>query len=188
MKILKYISATVAVAMSVLTVTSCNADKKEEVSNTGVVPPLPEETVTETITEPVTEETTEPPVVTAEENPVTYPEMEHSYAGDMYEAERERLSGTLIPTNEREGFSGGGYVTGFGTDGSTSLKFRLDTPATQHYDISVGIASDSNVNCRVLLNGEELYNFTTSSDGIFQKITCHGVFPVSCRDLRAHET
>lgn len=176
MKILKYISATVAVAMSVLTVTSCNADKKDEVSGSGIVPPSPEETVTETITEPVTEEVTEPPVVTSEEYPVSYPEMEHSYAGDMYEAERERLSGTLIPTNEREGFSGGGYVTGFGTDGKTSLKFRLDAPATQHYDISIGIASDSNVNCRVLLDGEELYTFTTSSDGIFQKITCHGVF------------
>ncbi|MDE6835208.1 MAG: glycoside hydrolase [Ruminococcus sp.] len=176
MKILKYISATVAVAMSILTVTSCNADKKEEDSNSGVVPPLPEETVTETITESVTEEVTEPPVVTSEEYPISYPEIEHSYAGDIYEAERERLSGNLRPTNEHEGFSGGGYVTGFGTDGKTSLKFRLDAPATQHYDISVGIASESNVNCRVLLDGQELYNFTTSSDGIFQKITCHGVF------------
>lgn len=172
MKILKYISATVATALSVLTVTACSSDKKEEISETGT----PNEIVTETISEPVTEEVTEPQVVTFEESPVSYPEMEHSYAVDLYEAERERLSGNLYPTNEREGFSGGGYVTGFGNDGRTSLKFRIDSPATQHYDISIGVAADSNVNCRVLVDGSELYNFTTSSDGIFQKITYHGAF------------
>ncbi|MCM1313870.1 MAG: hypothetical protein NC205_02110 [Prevotella sp.] len=174
MKILKYISATVAAALSVLTVTACSSDKnKKEESSENVTP---EEIVTETFNEPVTEETTEPPVVTFEESPVSYPEMQHSYAGDLYEAERERLSGNLHPTNERDGFSGGGYVTGFGTGGTNSLKFRIDSPATQHYDISIGIAADSNVNCRVLLDGSELYNFTTSSDGIFQKITYHGAF------------
>lgn len=171
MKILKYISAAAAAAMTLMTVTACSSDKKEESSETGT----PEEIVTETATEPVTEEVTEPSV-TFEESPVSYPEMEHSYAGDLYEAERERLSGNLHPTNEREGFSGGGYVTGFGNDGQTSLKFRIDSPATQHYDLSIGVAADSNVNCRVLLNGSQLCNFTTSADGIFQKITYHGAF------------
>lgn len=173
MNILKYISVAVVTAVSVFSVTACNSDKNNEEPSEPVTSA---ETTTEIPTEPPTEEITEPPTEVIQEMPVSYPEIQHSYAGDLYEAERERLTGGLVPTNERYGYSGGGYVTGFGTDGQTALKFRVDAPVNQHYDISVGVASDSNVNCRVMLNGSELYRFTTSADGQFQKITYYGVF------------
>lgn len=173
MNILKYISVAVVAVASVFAVTACSSDKNK---NESSEPATSAETTTETPSEPSTEEVTEPPVETVQETPVSYPVIEHSYAGDLYEAERERLGSGLFPTNERYGYSGGGYVTGFGTDGQTSLKFRVDTPANQHYDLSIGVAADSNVNCRVMLNGSELYRFTTSSDGQFQKITYYGVF------------
>ncbi|MDE6539712.1 MAG: glycoside hydrolase [Ruminococcus sp.] len=172
MKILKYISVAVMAVVSAVSVTACSLNKNNEDSSEPVTTA---ETPTEIVTEPVTEETTEP-VNAVEEIPVSYPEMEHSYAGDLYEAERERLSDGLTPTNEREGYSGGGYVTGFGTSGKTSLKFRFDAPATQHYDLSFGVAADSNVKCRVIMNGSELFSFYTSSDGYFQKITYYGAF------------
>lgn len=173
MNILKYISVAVVTAVSVFSVTACNSDKNNEEPSEPVTSA---ETTTEIPTEPPTEEITEPPTEVIQEMPVSYPEIQHSYDGDLYEAERERLTGGLVPTNERYGYSGGGYVTGFGTDGQTALKFRVDAPVNQHYDISVGVASDSNVNCRVMLNGSELYRFTTSADGQFQKITYYGVF------------
>ncbi|MDE6780566.1 MAG: glycoside hydrolase [Ruminococcus sp.] len=173
MSILKYISVAVVAVTSVFAVTACSSDKNNEEPSE---PATSAETTTETPTEPVTEEITEPPVETIQEMPVSYPEIQHSYAGDLYEAERERLNNGLVPTNERYGYSGGGYVTGFGADGQSSLKFRIDTPANQHYDLSVGVASDSIVNCRVMLNGSELYRFTTSADGQFRKITYYGVF------------
>lgn len=172
MKILKYISVAVMAVVSAMAVTACSSNKNNQESSEPVTTA---ETLPEILTEPVTEEITEP-VNIIEETPVSYPEIEHSYAGDLYEAERERLSDGLIPTNERDGYSGGGYVTGFGTSGKTSLKFRFDAPATQHYDLSFGVASDSNVKCRVIMNGSELFSFYTSSDGYFQKITYYGAF------------
>lgn len=172
MNILKYISVAAAAIMSVCTATACSSNKNNEESSQVVTNT---ETITES-TEPVTEEETEPVTEAFQETPVSYPEIEHSYAGDLYEAERERLNEGLIPTNERYGYSGGGYVTGFGTEGQSSLKFRVDVPANQHYNLSFGIASDSYVNCRVILNGSELCKFTTSADGQFQKITYYGVF------------
>ncbi len=174
MNILKYISVALTAVLSVSAVTACsskknNGESSEEISAT--------EEVTEPVTEPVTEEvTTEPPVEKYPENPVSYPEPEHSYASDLYEAERERLRNGLVPSNERYGYSGGGYVTGFDNSGQKSVRFTFDAPATQHYDISFGIASDMPAKCRVLLNGSELYSFDTMSDGQFQKITHYGVF------------
>ena len=173
MNIFKCISVAVMAVASVFAVTACSSNKNSDESSDTVTV---SETVTETSTEIVTEPVTEPVTEAIQETPVSYPEIEHSYAGDLYEAERERLSNGLIPTNERYGYSGGGYVTGFGTDGQKSLKFRIDAPANQHYDLSFGIASDSNVNCRVMLNGSELCRFTTSADGQFQKITYYGAF------------
>lgn len=173
MNILKYISVAVVAVASVFAVTACSSDKNKEESSE---PATSAETTTEVPSEPSTEEITEPPAEAVQEMPVSYPVIEHSYAGDLYEAERERLGNGLVPTNERYGYSGGGYVTGFGSDGQTSLKFRVDTPANQHYDLSIGVAADSNVNCRVMLDGSELYRFTTSADGQFQKITYYGVF------------
>lgn len=173
MNIFKCISVAVMAVASVFAVTACSSNKNSDESSDTVTV---SETVTETSTEIVTEPVTEPVTEAIQETPVSYPEIEHSYAGDLYEAERERLSNGLIPTNERYGYSGGGYVTGFGTDGQKSLKFRIDAPANQHYDLSFGIASDSNVNCCVMLNGSELFRFTTSADGQFQKITYYGAF------------
>lgn len=171
MNIFKCISVAVMTVSSVFAVTACSSDK-----NSNSEPNVVSETITETVTEPITEIVTEPTTVTFEETPVSYPEIEHSYAGDLYEAERERISNGLIPTNERYGYSGGGYVTGFGTDGQKSFKFRIDSPANQHYDLAFGIASDSNVNCTILLDGVELCRFTTSADGQFHKITYYGAF------------
>ena len=174
MNILKYISVALTAVLSVSAVTACSSKKNvEELSEETSVT----EESTEPVTEPVTEEiTTEPPVEKYAENPVSYPEMEHSYASDLYEAERERLKNGLVASNERYGYSGGGYVTGFDNSGQKSVRFTFDAPATQHYDISFGIASDMPSKCRVLLNGSELYSFDTMSDGQFQKITHYGVF------------
>lgn len=174
MNILKYVSVALTAVLSVSAVTACSSNKNNGESSEEI--PVTE-TVTEPVTEPVTEEiTTEPPVETYPETPVSYPETEHSYASDLYEAERERLRNGLVPSNERYGYSGGGYVTGFDNSGQKSVKFTFDAPATQHYDISFGIASDMVSKCRVLLNGSEIYSFDTTSDGQFQKITHYGVF------------
>lgn len=172
MNILKYISVAAVAIMSVCAVTACSSNKNNEDSTEPVTTA---ETITES-TEPATEEVTEPVSEAIQESPVSYPEIEHSYAGDLYEAERERLNNGLVPTNERYGYSGGGYVTGFGTERQLSLKFRVDVPANQHYDLSFGIAADSYVNCRVMLNGSELCKFTTNADGQFYKITQYGIF------------
>lgn len=176
MKILKYISAVTATAVCLSAVTACSSKKPTEQSSEDVQPT--EQVTEEVTTEPiVTQEiTTEVLVDTYPEYPVSYPIPEHSYASDIYEAERERLKNGLKASNERDGYSGGGYVTGFGDYGAVAFKFKFDAPATQHYDISFGVASNKPVNCVVSVDGAELYRFTTTDDGNFQKITHYGVF------------
>ena len=96
MNIFKCISVAVMAVASVFAVTACSSNKNSDESSDTVTV---SETVTETSTEIVTEPVTEPVTEAIQETPVSYPEIEHSYAGDLYEAERERLSNGLIPTN-----------------------------------------------------------------------------------------
>ncbi|MBQ9899269.1 MAG: glycoside hydrolase [Ruminococcus sp.] len=123
-------------------------------------------------------ETTEIQAESFPDIPVTYPQIEYTEAGDVYEAENAASFGGLSIASEGGNFSGDGYVTGFGSDGSRYLSFSAEAPSTQHYDLSFIISSASAVDCSVRLNGRTIYTFTTPDDGEFHRITLYGVFLV----------
>lgn len=121
--------------------------------------------------------TTEP-IATYPDYPVSYPEIEQQDTGKLYEAESCTLSGKLFAASDRTGFSGDGYVTGFGDKGENVLAFDIEAPSNQHYDLAFCIASDAAAECTVLLNDNEISRFSTTSDGVFTRITLYGVFLV----------
>lgn len=174
MKIYKYISLAAAAAVAAMSFSGCGKGKKEpKVVNEPPVPIVEQEQTSA--------EETSSPVTTAEtfpDYPVEIPEIRKQDTGNIYEAENAVFSESMKIAAEKENFSGEGYITGFPNDGSVSVKFGVNAPSNQHYDISFNIASEKAVNCRVTLNGELLANFTTTSDGKFTQITIPGVFLV----------
>jgi len=118
------------------------------------------------------------PVDSYPDYPVSFPAIEQTDTGDVYEAENGSLSEGLTTSSERTNFSGNGYVTGFSGDGSETVVFDVEAPSNQHYDMTFCIASDEIAKCTVYLNESEISHFETTSDGAFTKITLYGVFLV----------
>lgn len=117
-------------------------------------------------------------VTTYSEYPVAVPEVKKQNTGDFYEAEDTGFSKALRVEKKKDNFSGGGYLTGFPSDGSVSVTFDVSAPSNQHYDLSFNIASENETECRILLNGKQLTTFRTVKGGKFNQITVHGVFLV----------
>lgn len=163
----KYIAGLLAVMAALCVTTACNSNKKndKESSMDSSVENLP-----------TTTEVTTAPVETFPEVPVNYPKIEQKESGVLCEAEYSELKDSLRIAYDYDVFSGDGYVTGFGTEGKTSLTFRVDIPSNQHYDLSFSIASDTAADCEVLMGGSVLAEFTTKDGGEFTFTTVHGIF------------
>ncbi len=56
------------------------------------------------------------------------------------EAEDCKLNGSLYTDEQRKGFSGNGYVTGFYGGSADYLVIPADIPSSQHYNITVCVA------------------------------------------------
>lgn len=168
MDIRKILSLASAIAAALSTVTACGGKKS---SLTAPVPIIEETTGAET-----TEADTTVPVETFPDYPVSFPEIEKTDSGSLYEAESATLKGGASVDFNLPEFSGEGYVTNFGNKGKASVVFDIEVPSNQHYDLSFNISSETEVNCRITLNGEQLTVFRTSDSGKFTYITLYGVF------------
>lgn len=95
---------------------------------------------------------------------VTVPYVEYS---KTYQAESGTIIGdTASVKKDRASFKGEGYVSGATRD-NWSMSF--DLPESQFYNISVQTAADSAVNCRLYINGREVWIFRTAGDGNFSE-------------------
>ncbi len=95
---------------------------------------------------------------------VTVPYVEYS---KTYQAESGTLiSDTASVKKERASFKGEGYVSGANQE-NWSMSF--DLPESQFYNISIQTAADSAVNCRLFINGREVWIFRTAGDGNFSE-------------------
>ncbi len=166
MDIRKITAFITAVAAAAATFTAC--DKKSKITA-----PVP---IVEETTDKSTEATTTLPVETFPDYPVTYPEIEKTQSGSLYEAEKAELKGGARAATDKPEFSGEGYVTGFGEEGKASVVFDIDVPTNQHYDLSFNILAEKAVNCRINLGDEQLTTFRTTNNGQFTYITLYGVF------------
>ena len=167
MKLSRKISFAVAAAVLFGGVSGCKKKEPKVVD----MPPVP---IVEADGETTEAATAPPPSATFEAAPVTYPEIEQKDTGIIYEAENAELGKGIKFDTANEGYSGDGYVTNFA--GGSGVKFNVDAPSSQHYDISFNVLSKAAVNCKIKLNGEELTVFETSSDGKYTQVTLSGVF------------
>ena len=165
MDIRKITAFITAVGAAAAAFTACDRKK--------MTAPVP---IVEETTNDQTTEATTLPVETFPDYPVTYPEIEKTQSGNLYEAEKAELKGGAKAATDKPEFSGEGYVTGFGSEGKASVAFEIDVPSNQHYDLSFNILSESEVNCRITLGDEQLTTFKTTSNGQFTYITLYGVF------------
>lgn len=92
------------------------------------------------------------------------------------EAEECHLKGSLYKSDERNGFSGEGYVTGFYGGSADYLDITVKPDVNQHYDITICAAADSDVKNSIKVNDDKLQEFSLKGDGNFTKITFHGIF------------
>ena len=168
MDIRRYIAFAAAAVIAAMPLAAC--EKNETTS--GSEPPVQ---IADT-TAQVTTKTVPPPAELYPEYPVSYPEIEEKDTGDLYEAEKAHLKGTLQTEYDKENYSGEGYITGFNSAGTFSVVFGVNIPSNQHYDISFNIAASSQVNCRMTINGGIPMTFKTTADGKFTEITLHGIF------------
>ena len=120
--------------------------------------------------------TTEVPGTTEVVYQVDVPAIEQKKAELSAEAEDGRMYGSLKAADRRKGFSGDGYVTGFDGNPDNNLVVEIKVPATQHYDITLCAAADEEVRNTLLVNGEEIGEFTIAGKGEFLHVTFHGVF------------
>ena len=125
---------------------------------------------------PTTESVSTMPVETYPDYPVTYPEIEKKQAGNLYEAEKAKLTGSANTAFDLPEFSGDGYVTDFGSNGKSSVVFEIDVPSNQHYDLSFNVSSEKAVDCRIKLGDRQLTVFKTTDSNKFTYITLYGVF------------
>lgn len=105
------------------------------------------------------------------------PEIVTAEANIIIEAEECSLNGNLETANERKGYSGEGYVTGFKGGKTDYLVVSADIPVSQHYDITICAASDSEMNNTVMVNGDGIGSFKIDGDdGKFVRVTFSGVY------------
>ena len=169
MDLRKILAAAAAVGAAASVFAACSNSKKTTL--TASVPIIEETTAKKT-----TEAATTLPVETFPDYPVTFPEIEKTQSGNLYEAENAELKGGAKVAADKPEFSGEGYVTGFGNEGKASAVFEIDVPSNQHYDLSFNISADKAVNCRIKLGDEQLTVFKTTDNGQLTYITVYGVF------------
>ncbi len=105
------------------------------------------------------------------------PEIIPAEASMIIQAEECNLNGSLKVSDERKGYSGEGYVTGFKGGEADYLVISADIPVSQHYDVTICVASDEKVNNEVIINGSSIGSFNIEGNKEkFVKITFYGVY------------
>jgi mannan endo-1,4-beta-mannosidase len=92
------------------------------------------------------------------------------------EAEDALFTGLLEVEDLRSGYSGDGYLAGFSLNPADSVQATFTIPAAQHYDITISVCADTVVTNALLLNGEEIGQFTIEESGNFVRVTFSGIY------------
>lgn len=162
----KIITAAVIMSMAAL-FTACEEISQEPLNKTDSSAYAPTEEVTEYVEE----------TVSFTEYVAKVPEINTTEASMTIEAEDCKLNGSLYTDEQRKGFSGNGYVTGFYGGSADYLVIPADIPSSQHYNITVCVAADSNVTSSVNVNDRNIGEFVIDGeDERFVRVTFYGVY------------
>lgn len=161
----KFRMAAALLSMTVM-LTACEEISQEPLNKTNTSGEIPTE-ATEYQEETVsfTEYIAEVPEIITEEASMTI------------EAEDCSLNGSLYIDDKRKGYSGSGYVTGFEGGSADYLVIPANIPSSQHYNITVCVAADSQVTSSVTVNDRSIGEFVIDGDdGRFVRVTFYGVY------------
>lgn len=92
------------------------------------------------------------------------------------QAEDCRLSEVFTVENARSGYTGSGYVTGLSGSLQNTLLFTVSVPSSQHYDISVIMAADSEAACVMTIEGTPYDTLSIPGTGKFVQATVKNVY------------
>ncbi len=116
-------------------------------------------------------------MVSYTEHVAEIPEIQPAEADIMIQAEDCSLNGNLYADNKRKGYSGDGYITGFMGGEADYLVVSADIPVSQHYDITISVASDNKVINSIIVNEDDIGMFEINrSDKKFTLVTYYGIY------------
>ena len=174
MKILKYFAGLLAL------ITLCagcspyipkEAQMTEALSETEIPPSETKITSTEPTQDP-----TERKIPPYPAEPLEFEPAENIAFQSHIEAEDSDYSDTLSVDDMQGGFSGEGYLTGFGNGDGDKVKASFNLTASQHYDITICVSADSPVTNALTLNGKVIGEFSVNEPQQFTRITFSGVY------------
>ncbi len=105
------------------------------------------------------------------------PNISKADVSSYVEAEEiKKLGAGVRIGEERKGFQGTGYVYNLPKNTASAFVFPVSVPATQHYDITICMAADSDVENALRVGENLLTHFTMQDTGTFTRVTFYGIF------------
>ncbi len=137
-----------------------------ENTSANTIPPL----TVPTESEDIVIQTTIDPIV------INVPKLQYTEFSQTYEAEDGTVIGSTHVSDERKGFSGDGYVTSFSGLAENDWELTVDIPYSQHYNITVCLASDDERDNFLTLDGVKCGEMITNGDGEFETVMLSNVY------------
>lgn len=78
--------------------------------------------------------------------------------------------------NQHGQYQGSGYVHNLPANTQSAFFFPINVPATQHYDITICMAADTDVRNALRVNEHLLTTFSLDGTGKFTRVTFYGIF------------
>ena len=116
----------------------------------------------------------EPMITTAEVMKVSAGELPYTEFEQTIEAEDGVLSGSAAVSEEREAFSGKGFVAG--VDKESGIELSFEAPESQYYNLSVAVAAKEKSTCCLNVNAAHIGDFTIPDDDKFSLVTFSNIY------------
>lgn len=115
-------------------------------------------------------------ITTAKEVLLDIPEIEVTDFSMVLQAEDGVIAGDIKLSEIRKGYTGVGYLSGFTRSLANKWSMTPQIRSSQHYNITLIVASDSKKNNVLIINGEDVGEIITSGTGKFEEITFKNIF------------
>ena len=119
---------------------------------------------------------------------VNVPEIEQQEVIVAVEAETVDYSKPVHLEDVIPNYRGIGYLTGLPADTQNALVIPISVPATQHYDLTICMAADQQVENILSINGQRLHHFRLDGTRKFMRVTFYGIFLEEGKSTVALET
>ena len=108
---------------------------------------------------------------------IDVPDISKSDFSNAIEAEDVPNRGAEIRfSNMRKGFQGRGYIRHLPQNTPCAFSFPITVPSTQHYDITICMAADENVENALRVDDNLLTHFSMEQTDGFTRVTFYGIF------------